>query len=152
MCIRDRVKAVDEKLDKNKLDSLVTKENVVVDATDNFKIRYEINEICVNNKKPLISGSAIGWKGHVLTLDFSKKESPCYQCIYGSNMEEEESCSELGILPPVTGLIGSWQALEVIKLILNRKTTPFNLIEFDALSNSIRKFNLERDPICKICG
>ena len=62
------VKAVDEKLDKNKLDSLVTKENVVVDATDNFKIRYEINEICVNNKKPLISGSAIGWKGHILTL------------------------------------------------------------------------------------
>ena len=146
------VKAVDEKLDKNKLDSLVTKEDVVVDATDNFKIRYEINEICVNNKKPLISGSAIGWKGHVLTLDFSKKESPCYQCIYGANMEEEESCSELGILPPVTGLIGSWQALEVIKIILTRKTTPFNLIEFDALSNSIRKFNLEKDPICKVCG
>ncbi len=67
-------------------------------------------------------------------------------------MEEEESCSELGILPPVTGLIGSWQALEVIKIILNKKTTPFNLIEFDALSNSIRKFNLEKDPICKVCG
>ena len=125
---------------------------MIVDATDNFKIRYDINEICVKNKKPLISGSAIGWKGHLLTLDFSKEESPCYECLYGSNMQEEESCSELGILPPITGVIGSLQAMEVIKLILNKEFHSFSLTEFDGANNEIRRFNLKKDPVCKICG
>tara|TARA_B100001123_G_C15320706_1_gene1027797 strand:+ start:1709 stop:2446 length:738 start_codon:yes stop_codon:yes gene_type:complete len=147
-----KVRAVEDKFNRNDLDSFFAKKDAVVDATDNFKIRYEINEMCFKKKKSLISGSAIGWKGQVLTLDFSKKESPCYECLYGANMVEEGGCSELGILPPVTGLIGSWQAIEVVKLILNTKTPLFNLIEFDALENSIRKFNFKKDPICKVCG
>ena len=147
-----KVEIVEGKLDKEKLDVIFTRQTVIVDATDNFKIRYDINEICVKNKKPLISGSAIGWKGHLLTLDFSKEESPCYECLYGSNMQEEESCSELGILPPIAGFIGSLQAMEVIKLILNKEFPSFSLTEFDGANNEIRRFNLKKDPICKICG
>ena len=146
------VQVIEEKLDKEKLDCHLSQEDIVVDEKDNFKIRYDINKICFKNKKRLISGSAIGWKGHLLTLDFTKEESPCYECLYGSNMVEEESCSELGILPPIAGFIGSLQAMEVIKLILNKGTSPFNLIEFDGSNNEIRSFNLNKYPNCKICG
>ena len=146
------VEIIQDKLDKKKLNLYLNKQTIVVDATDNFRTRYAINEICFKYKKPLISGSAIGWKGQLLVLDFRKKDSPCYQCLYGSNMVDEESCSELGILPPIAGFIGSLQAMEVIKLILKKDNSSYSLMEFDGKSNEIRKFNVNRDPRCKVCG
>tara|TARA_B100000686_G_scaffold286996_1_gene312165 strand:+ start:7162 stop:7899 length:738 start_codon:yes stop_codon:yes gene_type:complete len=147
-----KVKTIQEKLDKKKLDLLLRKELIVVDSTDNFQARYALNEICFKYKRPLISGSAIGWKGQLLRLNFSDKESPCYECLYGSNMKEDESCSESGILAPVTGLIGCLQALEVIKLILNEGNSSGSLIEFDGLSNQSRILKVKKDPGCRVCS
>ncbi len=147
-----RVQAIQEKLNKKKLEKIIDQELIVVDSKDNFQSRYDINEICFKFKKPLVSGSAIGWKGQLLSLNFKRKELPCYECIYGSNMKENESCSELGVLAPVTGLIGSLQAMEVIKLILHKENSSGRLTEFNGLSNQSRTFEVKKDPRCRVCS
>ena len=146
------IKAIEKPLSKLFLDKLVTNQDVVVDATDNFKSRYLINEVCWKNKKTLVSGSAIGWKGQLLVLDFNKNSSPCYECLYGHELKEDDSCSELGIIPPIAGVVGSLQALETIKLVLEEEGSFSYLTEFNGLTNDIRRIRLKSDPKCKICG
>jgi len=146
------IKAIEKPLSKPSLDKLVTDQDVVVDATDNFKSRYLINEVCWKNKKTLVSGSAIGWKGQLLVLDFNKNSSPCYECLYGHELKEDDSCSELGIIPPIAGVVGSLQALETIKLVLEEEGSFSFLTEFNGLTNDIRRIRLKSDPKCKICS
>ena len=80
------------------------------------------------------------------------KTTPCYQCLYKDGEEEEQRCSENGILAPVTGLVGSIQAIEAIKVLLNiGEPLIGKLMLIDALSMEIRTLKLNKDPHCPIC-
>ncbi|MFK7816279.1 MAG: ThiF family adenylyltransferase [Gammaproteobacteria bacterium] len=147
------VRTLQEELTGDMLYTEVSRANVVVDATDNFQARYAINAACVKARTALVTGAAIRFEGQVTVFDMLE-ESACYQCLYSdTDSELEENCSETGVLGSVTGLIGSIQATEVIKLIVNTGQTLSNrLLLIDALNMDWHSVKLKKDPQCAICS
>lgn len=101
---------------ENALD-LVSKHDVVVDASDNPQTRYLVNDACVLSARPLVSGSAIGTEGQLTVYNY--KGGPCYRCLYPKVdvKEGSKSCTDNGVLGPVPGLIGVLQSVEAIKVL-----------------------------------
>ena len=147
------IETVSELLKENELGDLITSHDLVIDATDNFVTRDMINRVCVKHRKPLISGAAIRWEGHVTTFS-NQKDSPCYHCLYGNaSDEEDESCTDNGVLAPVVGIIGSIQATEAIKQLTGTGTTlEGRLLILDCLQMDFRTLKIKKDPHCKVCG
>lgn len=147
-----RVTAIAEKLDTNTLNQWLPEVDVVLDASDNFATRFAINKACVATRTPLVSGAAIQFEGQVIVFN-NKPDSPCYQCLYQDIQEPDVTCSENGVLAPVTGIIGAVQATEAIKLLTGvGKTLQSRLMILDALNMEWRTITLNRDPHCKICS
>ncbi len=150
------IRTIKATLKNEKLNEEIQRTDVVVDATDNFESRFAINAACVKNKTALVTGAAIRFEGQVMVFDM-QDESACYQCLfanqaYDSN-EIEESCSETGILGSVTGLIGSIQATEVVKLLTNIGQTLSNrLLLIDALNMEWHSVKISKDPKCATCS
>ena len=96
---------------------LISQHHCVVDASDNPKTRYLINDACVLAGVPLVSGSAIGFEGQLTVYNYNG--SPCYRCLYPKHDANEgsKSCSDHGVLGPVPGLIGVLQAVETMKVL-----------------------------------
>lgn len=147
------VHAISDKLDPDNLPSLLQSVDVVMDCTDNFIIREQLNAACVAAGKILISGAAIRTEGQVTVYDPNNALSPCYHCVFGSGAEEGLTCSEAGVLGPLVGLIGSLQALEAMKIIAGfGESLMGRLLLVDALSSRFRELKVRRDPNCAVCG
>ena len=148
------VTAIQKYVDEEKLQELITKADVVIDASDNFVTRHAINQVCVTHKKPLVSGAAIRFNGQISVFDLSSSNSPCYHCLFskdGSN--EDMHCAIMGVFSPLVGVIGSMQAAEAIKILLNiGKTLNGRLMLLDGLAMEWRSVKLNKDPTCAICG
>ncbi|MCW8888067.1 MAG: ThiF family adenylyltransferase, partial [Gammaproteobacteria bacterium] len=130
----------------------VEKATIVVDCTDNFEARFELNRACVSAETPLVSGAAIRFEGQVTVFN-NDGNSPCYRCLYRDEGEEELRCSENGILAPVVGVIGTLQATEVLKTIMGiGETLNGRLMIFDGLTMEWRTMKLRRDPDCPVCS
>lgn len=126
--------------------------DVIVDGTDNFVTRYLINDVCFHLKKPNVSASIFQFEGQCSI--FSMPNGPCYRCLYPSPPPPQfiPSCAEGGVLGILPGLLGTIQATEVIKLILNiGQPLTGRLLTIDALNLHFREFNLERNPDCILC-
>jgi adenylyltransferase/sulfurtransferase len=146
-----QIDIVESLLDEAQLQQHIQRTDVTVDATDNFSTRFMINRLCVAEHKPLVSGAAIRWEGQITTFD-NQPGSACYQCLYGSEGEEDESCTENGVLAPVVGIIGSMQATETIKLLTGSGSTlQGHLLILDALHMQWREIKLKADPKCPVC-
>jgi len=146
------INCIDHQLHGDDLEQLVKAADIVIDATDNFDSRFEINQCCYDNKTPLVSGAAIRLEGQLSVYDFRNNESPCYRCLYHEVDEQTETCSENGILGPVVGTIGCLQALEAIKTLLDLgDSLQGQLLIFDAFSMDWRKMKLRKDPACPVC-
>ena len=140
-------------LDADSLAQAVAAVDVVVDCSDNFATREAVNAACVNAGKPLVSGAAIRLEGQLSVFDPRRAESPCYHCLYGEGSEAELTCSEAGVLGPVVGLVGSLQALEVLKLVAGfGEPLVGRLLLIDAFSGRFRELRAKRDPGCAVCG
>ena len=140
-----------QKLDDTTLDDLVPQVDLVVDGCDNFDTRFAVNRACVKHHKPLVSGAAIRFEGQV-SVFLNDGKGPCYHCLYKEGGEEEYRCSENGVLAPVTGLIGSLQAIEAIKVLAHiGETLSGRLLVIDALTMEIRSLKLRKDPACGVC-
>jgi len=127
--------------------------NVVADASDNFATRFALNAACVQARKPLVSGAAIRMEGQITVFRADRTDSPCYRCLYHEQGETAENCSRLGVLAPLLGVIGSMQAAEVIKVLLNVGTTlQGRVLLLDALNMEWRMLKLHKDPACPVCG
>jgi molybdopterin/thiamine biosynthesis adenylyltransferase len=148
------VVAIQEYVDEERLQKLVTEADVVIDASDNFVTRHAINQVCVNHRKPLVSGAAIRFNGQVSVFDLSSSASPCYHCLFskdGSN--EDMHCAIMGVFSPLVGIIGCMQAAEAIKILLNiGRTLNGRLMLLDGLTMEWRSVKLNKDPACAICG
>lgn len=149
-----QVTTISESLYGDSLQNQIKAVDIVIDASDNFKTRFEINKACVTNKTPLISGAVIQMTGQATVFDSRNKNSPCYQCLYSNNdTEQADSCNSSGVLAPATGIIGSIQAAETIKTLLNiGKNLCGRLLTIDVLNMSIRTIKLKKDPDCPICS
>jgi len=146
------IETIDHKLSESEVIDLVKTANVVLDCTDNFASRFALNRACFQAKMPLISGAAIRWEGQLSTYDFRKKDSPCYQCLYPQDSGQELTCSQNGVLSPVVGMVGSMQAVEAIKALLNLPTLTGKLMIIDAYTMMIRTLNLKKDENCQHCS
>ncbi len=148
-----RVTAFNKRLTEDELAHEVQHADVVADASDNFATRFALNAACVRAKKPLVSGAAIRMEGQVAVFDLRRADSPCYRCLYRDGPGGEEGCTALGVLAPVPGIIGSIQAVEVIKLLLGiGDSLNGRLLLLDALSMEWRTVKLRKDPACPVCG
>jgi len=149
-----KINAIDKKLDESELQQLIRKADIVLDCTDNFSTRFMINQCCVNTATPLVSGAAIRMDGQVSVFN-QHKSSPCYQCLYkdnGDNENNEERCSENGILAPVVGIIGCIQATETIKVLTGiGNTLDSRVLILDASTMEWRNIKLKKDPACSVC-
>ena len=144
---------IPSKLGGAELADAVATADVVLDATDNFATRYELNAACWQHNMPLVSGAAIRWEGQVSLFDARNPESPCYQCLYASADGAALNCAENGVVAPLVGIIGTCQALEAIKVLLDFEDTLVGqLLHFDGKRMEWNKFKLPKVTNCPTCG
>ncbi len=148
------VNTVEEKSTEAAMSKLVKEADVVLDCSDNFATRYALNRLCFEHQKPLVSGAAIGFEGQVTVYDFRHPESPCYHCLFPDDGSETDMrCSENGVFSPLVGMIGTTQAAEAMKLLMNIGTSlQGRLMLLDALNIEWRTIKLSKDPACKVCA
>lgn len=145
------VTTFNKKLNNKELDAEVALADIVIDGTDNFNSRFDINAHCVKNNTALVSGAAIRMEGQVSVFN-QTPDSPCYRCLYKDEGELDASCSNNGVLSPVVGIIGSIQATEAIKVLLNMgESLDGKLLMFDAFQMEWRTLKLKKDPCCPVC-
>ncbi len=147
-----QIETIAEKLDDQATLKQIQSASVVLDCTDNFDSRFQLNQYCFEAKKPLISGAAIRWEGQLSTYDFRTDTTPCYQCLYPKSSNQPETCAQNGVLSPIVGIIGSMQATEAIKALLNLPTLTGKLMILDGYTMMIRTLNLKKDSACTLCG
>ena len=134
-----KVVPFEKKLTSKNIDSILKRFDIICDGTDNYKTRYLINDYCVKNKKILITSAISKFDGHLMSFNF-KKKGPCYRCFMPSPPDFENNCQTEGIFSPVAGIMGTLQANEVLKCILNKKNNLKNhILIFDAFKTELRK-------------
>lgn len=141
------------KLDSQNAAEIFHGYDVIVDGSDNFETRYLINDACVKLQKPFVHGSIYRFEGQVSV--FWPGRGPCYRCLFPSPPAPElaPSCAEAGVLGILPGVIGSLQALEAVKIFLEKGDLLVGrLLCFDALKNQFRELSVKRDPNCSCCG
>lgn len=149
-----KIIAVKEKLNAEQVTDLVKDVDVILDCSDNFQTRYSLNKIACSQKIPLVSGAAIKFDGQICVFDFQDNTTPCYQCLFpDSSTDEELRCSDHGVLSPVVGVIGTIQAVETIKLLLNiGGSSRGKLLIYDAKNMHWSEMYFKKDPQCVICA
>ncbi|EIJ69622.1 molybdopterin-synthase adenylyltransferase MoeB [Haemophilus parahaemolyticus] len=146
------VQAVVKKCDDAEFAELIRQVDVVVDCTDNIDVRNQLNLQCFEQKRPLISGSAIRFEGQISVFTYAENEA-CYQCLSQLFGSDTLSCVEAGVISPIVGVIGSLQALEAIKVLLNiGKTLTGKLLIIDGLHFSVQEMNLPKMASCSVCS
>jgi molybdopterin-synthase adenylyltransferase len=145
------VEGHDQFADPHWLTDAVTQADVVLDCSDNFATRSQVNVACVAARKPLVSGAAIRLAGQLAVFDLRRDDAACYACLYGSGESAEELCSESGILGPVVGLIGTLQALHAIRLLTGQPVTQ-TLQLFDGNTLEWKSLTFRKDHACPICS
>ncbi|XP_068975256.1 adenylyltransferase and sulfurtransferase MOCS3 [Bombus flavifrons] len=140
-------------LDSSNALDIIKSYDVVVDATDNVATRYLLNDACVLSNKPLVSGSALKFEGHLSVFNYN---GPCYRCIFPKPPPPETvtNCGDGGVFGPAVGTIGVLQALEALKIVLDLPhVLSGQLLLFDGLETKFRKINLRAKNInCAVCG
>lgn len=148
-----RLTTIAERLQGAALDEQVEAADAVVDACDNFATRFVVNSACVRAGTPLVSGAAIRMEGQVAVFRPDRGDGPCYRCLYRDEGELEQTCSENGVLAPLVGVIGSIQALETTKILMNTgEDLDGRLLLLDGERMEWRALKLRRDPACPVCG
>ena len=127
--------------------------DVLVDCTDNFPSRFEINRVSLATGTPLVSGAAIRWEGQVSTFIPKHRSSPCYQCLYPDTGIETATCAMEGVIAPLVGIVGSIQALEVLNLLLKTGDgLSGRLLVLDGIAMEWQAISLPRNPDCPACS
>jgi len=143
----------DTRLGADNILEIIDGYDLIVDGTDNFPTRYLVNDAALLKRIPVIHGSIFRFEGQVTIFD--PYVGPCYRCMIPEPPPAElaPSCSEAGVLGVLPGIVGSIQALEAIKMLLDLGDTLVGrLLAFDALEESFRTFKVRRDPACPACG
>jgi len=147
-----KIKTLKIKITKKNIKTILKGYDIICDGTDNFETRLLINDYCKKNKKILISAAISKFDGHLFKFNF-KKKIPCFRCFMPQQPIQEMNCDVEGIFPPVAGILGSLQANEVLKTILDLKDDlNGNILIFDSLKMILRKTKIKINPKCSnIC-
>jgi len=149
-----KVIGIEKKLNIDEMKMLANDVDIIMDCSDNFLTRYSLNQIAFDIKKPLVSGAAIQFDGQVSVFDPRDIMSPCYHCLFPDSGEEQElRCSDHGVFAPIVGIIGSVQAAEAMKLILNiGKSLVGKLLILESKEMIWRNLKIIKDPHCPVCS
>ena len=140
------------KLDKKKFIKIIKNYDYVVDGTDNFETKFLINDISFKYKKFLVTGAISKFDGHIFTFDFNNKKNPCLRCFYQEESISDDilNCEYEGILGTIAGTIGTMQANEILKKILNiGKNLNGYILIIDLLNLNFRKVKFNKRKKCK---
>ena len=148
---RTKVTGYEIRLNKKNFSKIIKNYNYVIDGSDNFKTKFLINDFCIKSKKFLVTGAISKFDGHIFTFDFQNKKNPCLRCFFQEDEISDDilNCEFEGILGTVAGIIGTIQANEVLKKILNigKNLNGFILI-LDLLNLNFRKVKLNKQKAC----
>ncbi len=149
-----KIVPLQKRIEANDLQTLLTDVDVVLDCSDNFATRHALNRACVVGHKPLVSGAAIRFDAQVAVFDLRKPDAPCYACLFPEDGAiEEVQCSTMGVFAPLTGVVGSLQAMEAVKLLTGAGATlNGRLLLLDAKQSEWRTVRVKKDPACKVCA
>ena len=142
------------RLEGDALRDAVRRATVVLDCCDNFATRHAVNRACVEAAVPLVSGAAIRFDGQLAVFDARRADSPCYHCLFPEGQDVEEvRCATMGVFAPLTGIVGTMQAAEALK-IAGGFGTPMTgrLLLLDTRTMSVNEIRIPRDPGCPVCG
>ena len=148
-----KVNTYDVRLGANNVLDIIDGYDVIVDGTDNFPTRYLVNDAALVKGIPVVHGSIFRFEGQVTV--FRPYVGPCYRCMIPEPPPPEmaPSCAEAGVLGVLPGIVGSIQAIETIKLLLDLGDPLVGrLLTYDSLDQSFRTFKVRRDPTCPVCG
>jgi molybdopterin-synthase adenylyltransferase len=138
-------------LDADNAGAIVAGADVVLDCTDSFESRYLINDACCEQRIPLVEAGALGFGGMVFAI--RPGETACYRCAFPTAPANAPSCSEAGMLGAVTGVLGSLQALEALKLLTGVGAPPGDqIVQFDGLTLQQTLVRTSRRPDCSACA
>lgn len=147
------IKTYDSRISENNIEDIIIDYDVVIDATDNFSSRYLISDACFLNRVPVVEAGVVGFEGIVMTI--IPEKTSCYRCLYPNmpNHGAVPNCVNTGILGAAAGVIGSIQALEVIKLILDKGKNLTNyVLVFDGLNMEFKKIKVPKRDDCALCS
>ncbi len=149
-----RVIALGERLEGDALSQAVAQSTVVLDCSDNFATRHAINRACFAAGVPLVSGAAIRFDGQLAVYDPRNGASPCYHCIFPEHESiEEVRCAVMGVFAPLTGIVGTLQAAEALKIAGGfGKPAIGRLLLIDSQGLQIDSITLARNPECPVCA
>ena len=138
-----------ERLTEANAAALIADCDVVVDGTDDFETRFAVNAACITAGIPLVSGALGRWSGQVGVFT----GRPCYRCLVPDIPPDAETCSRVGVIGALAGVVGSMAALEAIKLIVQSgQPLTGRLLLYDGLSGTARTVSVSTDPACPVCG
>ena len=146
-----KVKTYKIRLNNQNFKKIVNNYDYFVDGSDNFKTKFLLNDFCLKFKKILITGAIGKFDGHIFTFDFKNKKIPCLRCFFQENEISDEllNCESGGILGTVAGIVGSFQANEVLKKILNiGKDLDGYIFILDFLNLNFRKVKIKKRKNC----
>ncbi|MCD6733605.1 MAG: molybdopterin-synthase adenylyltransferase MoeB [Burkholderiaceae bacterium] len=148
------VEAIARRLDGDAMLEVVARADVVLDCCDNFATRQAVNRACVAHRKPLVSGAAIRFDGQIAVFDPRRDDSPCYHCLFPEGQDVEEvRCATMGVFAPLTGIVGTTQAAEALKLAGGFGTPAVGrLLMLDARAMRWHEVKVPRDPECAVCA
>jgi len=147
------IKTYDTRLDSSNVLDIFRGYDIIVDGTDNFPTRYLINDACVFLKIPNVHGSIYHFDGQVAVFNYDG--GPCYRCLYPEPPPAElaPSCAEAGVIGAICGVIGSYQAVETIKVLLKfGEPLKGRILSVDLLHQHVRELKIRRDPNCLVCS
>ena len=148
------VDAIAEHLADERLEELVAQADIVLDCCDNFATRYAINRACLKQRTPLVSGAVVRFSGQISVFDFRCEQTPCYCCLFPEDRNAREIHSaSVGVFAPLTGVIGSMQAAEALKILSGvGESLVGRLLLLDGLTMEWRCIRFRKNRHCTGCS
>ena len=145
------ISIVESRMDDAQLAEAVASVDVVLDGSDNFSTRFQVNDACVAASRRLVSGAAIRLEGQLAVFGPDYRKSPCYRCLYTEADESLENCAGNGVLAPVPGVIGTLMAVEALKTLAGMTVDAGVLHLYDARSSEFRSIAIKKRSDCSTC-
>ncbi len=145
------IDTINKRVTKADMNHLAQSHDLVIDCSDNFETRFDLNKACVEYRTALISGAAIRWQGQVAIYNHSQNAA-CYHCLFEQDGTTQDNCWEQGVLSPLVGVIGSLQAVEAIKYLIGIADMKSYLIQYNARNAQFTKIKAPKDKNCQVCS
>jgi molybdopterin-synthase adenylyltransferase len=148
-------RAIQQRINAATAAGLLEGVDVVIDGSDNFATRLLVNDLCLTARAPLVSAAIGQFHGQIGTFTGWEADTPCYRCFVGDAHDPEDcdDCATQGVLGAMCGLMGSFAAMEAIRLITGFGDAQKGKLHiFDGLRPAMRTINLPKDPECGSCG